>query len=75
MKNFDEWNKVKKKIEHRSYIPLEVEVGQVYWFSFGLNVGKEIGGKNNSFRTYANTTLLVTILCNSFFCSYQDLLV
>lgn len=49
MKNFDEWNKVKKKIEHRSYIPPEVEVGQVYWFSFGLNVGKEIGGKNNNF--------------------------
>lgn len=50
MKNFDEWNILKKKIEKRSYIPPEmIELGQVYWFSFGLNIGKEIGGKNESF--------------------------
>ena len=30
---------------------------------------------SKDYRTYANTIFLVAILCNSFFCSYQDLLV
>lgn len=73
MKNFDEWNILKKKIEKRSYIPPEViESGQVYWFSFGLNIGKEIGGKNESFtrpamiyKVITRTTFLVIPITTS----------
>ncbi len=44
MKNFDEWNEVKKKTEaepRRFY-----RVREIWWFRIGLNVGTEQNGKD-----------------------------
>lgn len=52
MKNFDEWNKNKKKIELRRYESEEIEnifEGDIFWAYLGLNIGKEIDGKSDYF--------------------------
>ena len=49
MKNFDRWNKKKKKIDYdtKNILPNKK---QVWWLSIGLNVGVEEDGKNNNFE-------------------------
>jgi mRNA-degrading endonuclease toxin of MazEF toxin-antitoxin module len=51
MKDFDDWNQVKKSIdsydeESRPYF----NAGEIWWSRLGLNVGYEIDGKNGSFQ-------------------------
>ncbi len=48
-KNFDIWNIKKQKINNRTLIPQDVNVGEVYWFVLGINIGKEIDGKSENF--------------------------
>ena len=48
-KNFDHWNKSKKKIEVRRDKFLYKE-GDVWWCSVGLNIGTESCGKGGEFR-------------------------
>ena len=49
MKDFDRWNKAKKKLEVRSSL-LEIRDRQVWWASLGLNIGDEEDGKNEFFE-------------------------
>ncbi len=52
MKDFDNWNRSKKKIDSRRYESEEVEnifEGDVFWAYLGLNIGKEIDGKSEYF--------------------------
>ena len=50
MKNFDEWNELKKKIESKEkQIPIFRE-REVWWCSIGLNIGSENDGKHIFFE-------------------------
>lgn len=49
MKNFDEWNFLKKKIEERYHVPFSNK-REIWWCSLGLNVGTEQDGKNELFE-------------------------
>jgi len=49
MKNFDNWNKIKKGID-RSNKDILPAKRQVWWISAGLNIGVEEDGKNNNFE-------------------------
>ena len=48
-KDFDKWNKLKKLIDDKS-INFNINDGDIWWMSFGLNVGIEIDGKNEQFE-------------------------
>ncbi len=60
MKKYDDWSEKKKTLNNRSYIPPEVKIGDVYWFSFGLNIGKEIDGKSNNYTRPAVIYKIIT---------------
>jgi len=51
VKNFDQWNDIKKKTQNKSvpddFFFLEREI---WWASLGVNIGREIDGKNQSFE-------------------------
>ena len=49
MKNFDNWNKIKKEIDfcNKNILPAK---RQVWWLSVGLNIGVEEDGKNENFE-------------------------
>ncbi len=47
MKNFDDWNEIKKKIELSKRAP--VKVGEIYWGKLGLNIGVEQDGKDTDY--------------------------
>ena len=47
-KRFDEWINLKKKIHSNARTPKILE-GEVWWCSFGENVGVEINGKSSRF--------------------------
>lgn len=47
MKQFDEWNSVKKEIEDYHRAP--VKLGEIYWCRIGLNIGVEQDGKGDDF--------------------------
>ena len=49
-KNFDEWNEVKKSLDERDYVPPFFKEREVWWCSFGINIGSEVCGKNDYFR-------------------------
>ncbi len=49
MKEFDEWNNKKKKIDVSEHKPPLVSVRDVWWASVGENIGSEIGGKSERF--------------------------
>jgi len=49
IKNFDEWNKRKKKLDIAQHQPPLVSEGEIWWASVGENVGSEIGGKSELF--------------------------
>lgn len=48
-KDFDEWNKLKKDLES-SKRKIFANRREVWWCSFGLNVGTELCGKNEFFE-------------------------
>jgi mRNA interferase MazF len=48
MKNFDNWNNAKKKVEQRPGFVMMRE-REIYWAYLGLNVGDEEDGKNECF--------------------------
>ena len=47
MKNFDDWNKIKKDIE-KSKIDKVFHTQEIWWCSIGINIGFEEDGKNNN---------------------------
>jgi mRNA interferase MazF len=80
MKDFDNWNNLKKKLENKVSNKLFRE-GEIWWCSFGENLGKEVCGKNIYFerpalilRKFDNDTALAlpitsTIKEGSFYCN------
>lgn len=48
MKEFDKWNKVKKKIEKK--LRPQIRQGKLYWCNLGINVGVEQDGKGDNFQ-------------------------
>lgn len=44
-KDFDQWNEKKKLIDCKEEERLFFKQGEVWWVSFGLNIGFEINGK------------------------------
>ena len=55
-KHFDEWNKVKKRLQRQARVPY-IKEGEIWWFADGQNVGVEIDGKG---RTFARPILVLT---------------
>ena len=49
MKNFDDWNKIKKDIE-KSKIDKVFHTQEIWWCSVGINIGFEEDGKNNNYE-------------------------
>lgn len=49
MKDFDQWNKLKKNIHGRE-IDIFCNQREIWWCSLGLNVGSEEDGKNELFE-------------------------
>lgn len=48
-KDFDSWNKKKKRLDESKSAPPLVSEGDFWWCSIGENVGVEIGGKSENF--------------------------
>lgn len=48
-KDFDNWNKIKKQIDSNQ-TEIFCNKREVWWCSFGLNVGSELCGKNEFFE-------------------------
>jgi mRNA interferase MazF len=46
-KNFDEWNVLKKQLD-KIDDPPEFYVGQIWFCSFGINIGQELNGKHKN---------------------------
>ncbi|MCR4313817.1 MAG: type II toxin-antitoxin system PemK/MazF family toxin [Candidatus Uhrbacteria bacterium] len=46
---FDQWNNVKQKLHNLIHRAPYVSEGDVWWISFGENVGSEINGKSEIF--------------------------
>ena len=64
-KDFDGWNLLKKNLNERK-IDAFAYPREIWWCSFGINVGAEIDGKNENFerpaiviKVYNKETLLV----------------
>jgi len=49
MKNFDEWNKIKKKVNFKT-IDKYCKKRQIWWCALGVNIGFEQDGTNNDFE-------------------------
>jgi mRNA interferase MazF len=49
MKDFDRWNKRKKKIQRQSKNK-NYKVRDIWWANLGVNVGREQDGANKNFR-------------------------
>jgi mRNA interferase MazF len=47
--NFDNWNLLKKKLNERTSI-VYANTREIWWCSFGLNIGTELYGKNELFE-------------------------
>ena len=47
-KEFDRWNKKKKGLNEKESL-IEFEEGRIYWCHFGVNVGTEMDGKEETF--------------------------
>ncbi len=48
-KDFDKWNDLKKEIDSKS-VPIYANRRELWWCSFGLNIGTEMYGKNELFE-------------------------
>ncbi|MGB4076517.1 MAG: type II toxin-antitoxin system PemK/MazF family toxin [Minisyncoccia bacterium] len=64
-KEFDDWNKEKKRIDAKRAFTY-AHPREVWWCSLGINVGAEIDGKNRNYerpvlvmRVYNKETLLI----------------
>lgn len=67
IKDFDEWNNIKKKVEDYHRAP--VKLGEIYWCRIGLNIGVEQDGKGNNFmrpviilKKFSNEIVLIVPL-------------
>ncbi len=50
-KDFDTWNKLKKSINKKEISSeFNFHAGDIWWTTLGLNIGKEIDGKNETFE-------------------------
>jgi mRNA interferase MazF len=49
-KEFDEWNDIKKNIDAHTHKPPLFNDREIWWCTFGVNVGSEVCGKNVFFR-------------------------
>lgn len=49
LKNFDDWNEVKKKTDEKNDARL-IKAGEIRWCRIGVNIGKESNGKSQYFR-------------------------
>jgi mRNA interferase MazF len=49
MKNFDSWNKIKKRTDLRKN-KLTIDEGDIRWCRIGLNIGDETLGKGETFN-------------------------
>ncbi len=47
-KHFDEWNKIKKKLQANNSMPFFRE-REIWWYAAGENLGSEINGKGMKF--------------------------
>ncbi len=45
---FDEWNELKKKLNHSGGRPT-IREGEIWWYAAGANIGIEIDGKGKRF--------------------------
>ncbi len=69
-KDFDRWNRSKKKIDRKDTI-LKFNEGEIWWCSAGLNIGHEIDGKHENFERpfcilkKCNRTMFIRILCTT----------
>jgi len=68
-KNFDKWNEIKQKIDRRNYHT--INLGEIWWCSFGLNVGVEQNGDEVNFqrpvviiKKFSNQIVLVAPITN-----------
>ena len=48
-KDFDKWNMKKKKLD-KNKRDLLFKEGEIWWCSFGVNIGEEVYGKGENFR-------------------------
>lgn len=60
MKDFDTWNRLKKKIDERINVPFSNK-REIWWCSLGLNIGTEQDGKNELFE---RPVLILRVLNN-----------
>lgn len=50
-KDFDGWNKLKKTINKKEVdSEFNFHAGDIWWTALGVNIGKEIDGKNETFE-------------------------
>ena len=47
-KNFEGWFRLKPKLHYNARTP-RIQDGEIWWCSFGENIGIEINGKSNRF--------------------------
>lgn len=60
MKNFDGWNKRKKKIQHRDTGKVYFHEGEIWWAALGVNVGHEQdGGHSSKDHSYIRPVLIL----------------
>lgn len=82
MKNFDKWNEVKKRTQHKEETAIFKE-REIYWANIGENIGYEQNGKGEDFmrpllvfRKYSNKLfcgipLSTTLREGSFFFNFK----
>lgn len=59
-KDFDNWNKLKKLINSKVIgDDFNFHAGDIWWTTLGLNVGKEMDGKN---QTYERPVLILKVI-------------
>lgn len=49
-KNFDSWNTTKKSLENKVKRPLKFHARDIWWCSFGVNLGSEQDGSGDKFE-------------------------
>jgi mRNA interferase MazF len=49
-KDFNAWNSLKKSIDSKRHKPPLFKEREIWWCSFGVNVGSEVCGKSTVFR-------------------------
>lgn len=49
MKDFDNWNEIKKKLHKKGFLGFAHE-REIWWCSLGVNIGHEEDGKNEQFE-------------------------